>query len=247
MPKNQGPGHHARHHQAAVRAWHPLVPLELPGMITMQDVLQNLVHLGAIFYLVCFLFRDQILLRSFAIAGDFAYVAYYYNVADQPLWGAIFWNVPNVLINLAMIALILRDNRTTSFTDNELKLYRSLNMLSPSDFRKIVRLGKWGKANADTLLAAEGQPLGLLHYVLEGDVEIDKGGRKINAEPGMFIGEIAFLKQRPASATVKIRPGSVYISWLHTDLMRAQIKYDSLKNAIGSMLNSDMAEKVARS
>jgi Popeye protein conserved region len=209
--------------------------------------LQNLVHVRAILYLVCFLFRDQILLRSFAIAGDFAYVTYYFNVAEQPLWGAIFWNVPNVLINLTMIGLILRDNRTTSFTDNELKLYRCLNTLSPSDFRKIVRLGKWGKANADTLLAAEGQPLGLLHYVLEGDVEIEKGGRKINAKPGMFIGEIAFLKQRPASATVKIRPGSLYISWLHTDLMRAQIRYDSLKNAIAAMLNSDMAEKVARS
>jgi Popeye protein conserved region len=230
-----------------MQARHSFFRAGLPEMIAMQDVFPHFVHLGAMLYLVCFLFRDQILLRSFAIAGDFAYVIYYFNVADQPLWGAIFWNVPNVIINLAMIALILRDNRTTSFTDDELKLYRCLNTLTPSEFRKVVRLGKWGKTNADMVLALEGQPLGLLHYVLEGDIWIDKGGRKINASPGMFIGEIAFLKQRPASATVKIGAGSVYISWLHTDLVRAQIRHDSLKNAIAAMLNSDMAEKVALS
>lgn len=215
--------------------------------MTLQEVLQNLVHVGAILYLVCFLFRDQILLRSFAIAGDAAYVAYYYNVADQPLWGAIFWNIPNAMINLTMIALILRDSRVTSFTDNELKLYRCLNSLSPAEFRKIVRLGKWSKANGEMPLAKEGQSLDMLHYVVEGDVEIDKGGRKIQVVPGLFIGEVAFLKQRPASATVKVAPGSLYFSWPHSELTRAQSKNDDMRNAISSMLNSDMADKVARS
>ncbi len=212
-----------------------------------QEIAHNLVHVGAILYLVCFLFRDQILLRSFAIAGDAAYVAYYYNIADQPLWGAIMWNIPNGLVNVAMIYLILRDRRTSSFSENELKLFRCLKDISPTDFRKIAKLGKWNTASGEVELAKEGQPLDTLHYVLEGDLQIDKGGRKIQAMPGMFIGEVAFLKQRPASATVKVTPGSLYISWPHGELIKAQSKSDGLRNAINSMLSADMAEKVARS
>lgn len=212
-----------------------------------QEIAQNFVHLGAVLYLVCFLFRDQILLRSFAIAGDTAYVIYYYNVSDQPLWGAIFWNIPNAAVNLAMIAVILRDRRTTSFSENELKLYRCLKTLSPSDFRKIAKLGKWTRTTAEMPLAEEGQPLDMLHYVVEGDVEIHKGGRRIHVEPGLFIGEVAFLRKRTASATVKVAAGSLYISWPHSTLLRMQDRNEGLRNAINSMLSVDMADKVARS
>ena len=215
-------------------------------MLTTHDVLSNLVHLGALLYLVCFLFRDQILLRSFAIAGDCAYVLYYYNVTDQPLWGAIFWNIPNAAINIGMIWLILRDSRTTSFTDDELKLYRSLNEMSPVDFRKLVRVGTWHRAATVTELAREGQPLDNLHYVLEGGIDIEKNKRKIVVKPGLFIGEIAYLKQGPATATVQVMPGTLYMSWSHVALRKAQAKHDGLKNAIGAILNTDLADKLAR-
>jgi Popeye protein conserved region len=214
---------------------------------TLHDISSNLVHVGALLYLVCFLFRDQIWLRSFAIAGDVVFTFYYYNVTDQPLWGAIFWNIPAVAINLAMIYLILRDGRTTNFTENELRLFRKLPNLAPADFRKIVRLGKWETARSETVLAEEGQPLELLHYVLDGAVEITKGGRHIPVRSGLFIGEVAFLKDRPASATVRVKPGALFMSWRHTDLWKAQDKNMSLATAIGAMLNADMAEKVARS
>ncbi len=216
-------------------------------MLALKDLLPNIVHVGALLYLVCFLFRDQIMLRSFAIAGDFAYTSFYYTAASEPLWSAMFWSVLNIAINLLMIAIILRDKRTSSFSDDELRLFHSLSGLTPSDFRKIVKLGKWNRSTAETVLSVEGQPLDKLHYVLEGGVDIEKGGRSFSLEPGMFIGEVAFLKKWPASATVKVKPGSLYFSWPHAELTRAQIKHDSLKNAISGMLNSDMAEKVARS
>jgi hypothetical protein len=224
-----------------------MVPPGLRGdMITQQFVLQNLVHVGSILYLVCFLFRDQILLRSFAIAGDCAFVLYYYNVTDQPLWGAIFWNIPNAAINIAMIWLILRDSRTTSFTDDELKLYRSLNAMNPADFRKLVHIGTWHRATEITELAREGETLENLHYILEGSIDIEKNHRKIVVQPGLFIGEIAYLKQGPATATVRVMPGSLYMTWNHAALAKAQAKHDGLKNAIGAILNTDLADKLAR-
>jgi Popeye protein conserved region len=213
----------------------------------LQFLLQHAVHLGAILYLVCFLFRDQIWLRSFAIAGDIAYVTYYFNISDQPLWGAILWNIPNALINIVMIYSIVRDGRTGNFTENELKLYGRLGDLPIAEFRKIVRLGQWKVAHADTLLTSEGEALENLHYIMDGGLEIDKGGRKIQVNSGLFIGEIAFLKKRPASATVRVKQGSTFITWSHAALRLAQEKNASVKLVISAMLNDDMAEKVARS
>ena len=65
-----------------------------------------LVHAGAMFYLICFAFRNQILLRSFAIIGDLFYTAYYFSASDKPLWEAIIWNIPNIALNMVMIVLI---------------------------------------------------------------------------------------------------------------------------------------------
>jgi Cyclic nucleotide-binding domain len=215
-------------------------------MPTLSEIAPQMVHVGSLLYLICFLFRDQIMLRCFAIAGDFAFVAYYFNVSDQPLWGAIFWNIPNIGINLAMIALILRDRGTASYSENELKLFGALPPIAPSDFRKLLRSGKWNVAEADTVLAREGEALDHLHFVLEGGVEVEKGGKTIPVVPGLFIGEIAFLTNRPATANVKVLAQSVYFSWPSGALQAAREKDQSLAGAIGSMLNADLAGKLAR-
>jgi Cyclic nucleotide-binding domain len=215
-------------------------------MPTLSETLPQLVHVGSILYLICFLFRDQLLLRSFAIAGDVAFVLYYFNVAEEPLWGAIFWNIPNIGINLVMIALILRDRRTASFSENELKLYGLLPSVEPSEFRKLLRVGKWLTAQADTVLTREGDKPDHLYFVLEGGIDIEKNGRKIPTESGIFIGEIAFLSDLPATATVTITPGSLYFSWPRAALQKARDNDQSLAVAIGSILNVDLAGKLAR-
>ncbi len=215
-------------------------------MPTMEFILPQLVHVGAILYLICFLFRDQILLRTFAIAGDLAYVTYYFNVADQPLWGAILWNIPNVGINLYMIAAILRDRGTSSFSANELKLYGKLPSIDPGNFRKLLRAGRWVTASSDTILTKEGEMPDDIYFVLEGDVDIQKGGRKIDVSPGLFIGEIAFLTNKPATATVTVAKDALYYAWPRGALQLAREKDNDLAGAIGTVLNIDLAGKLAR-
>jgi Cyclic nucleotide-binding domain len=215
-------------------------------MPTMDFILPQLVHVGSILYLICFLFRDQILLRAFAIAGDLAYVGYYFNVADQPLWGAIFWNIPNVGINLFMIALILHDRGIGNFTENELKLYGKLPSIDPRNFRKLLRAGRWMTASAGTVLTREGEMPDHIYFVLDGGIDLRKGGRKIEVDPGLFIGEIAFLTNKPATATVTVAKDSLYYAWPRGALQIARDKDQDLASAIGTVLNMDLAGKLAR-
>jgi len=216
-------------------------------MNVMNALLPNLVHIGAILYLVCFLFRNQLMLRSFAILADLAYTGYYWAATDQPLYAAMAYSSLNMVINLFMISRILNDKRPSYLTDNELKLYQGFAGMSPGDFRKLSRLGVWNKADETVTLTMEGQPVGHLHYILDGEVEITKSGKPIDVSPRVFIGEIAYLRGTPASATVLAKPGTTYISWPHGALQKITAQHDGLKQSLTSLLSTDLAAKVARS
>jgi CRP-like cAMP-binding protein len=216
----------------------------MPGI---TEFYPHIVHLGAMLHLVAFAFRNQILLRFFAIAGSFAYSVYYLVGASEPLWSPMFWSGMSILINIVLIVIIVGDNRQSNFSDDELKLFRKLDTLTPGDFRKLVRLGKWRRAVDDIMLAAEAQPLDRLFYVLDGAITIDKSGRGIRPHAGMFVGEIAFLLGRPATATVSIEKGAHYIEWRTDELKKLFQNQPKLKGNFAALLNSDMAEKVARS
>ena len=211
-----------------------------------QEFYQSLIHIGAILYLVCFLFRNQILLRCFAVAGDIAYTTYYYGVSSQPLWEAMFWSSTNILVNGVMLYILYSETKQGRLGDNELKLYRSLNGLTPGEFRRLIALGKWQTATGETVVTTEGQNLTKLFYILEGEVDIEKSGRKIEVKPELFIGEIAYLLQKPATATVKLKTGSLFIEWEHAVLQKAFQKQEGLKHALRALLSTDLAGKVAR-
>ena len=212
-----------------------------------QFLTENLVHVASLFTLVCYLFRNQIKLRAFAAAGDALLSLYYYANFNPPLWNPMVWTLINVVINTTMILLILRDGRASDMTDDELNLFRQLPSLSPGQFRKLLKIGKWHKNGPATVLTTEGESLEHLHYVLQGPVQITKAGRIINIEPRLFIGELAFLRKRPATATVSTGEGAHYISWSHTDLQKLLNKDLDLNSTLRQILGLDMAEKMANS
>jgi Cyclic nucleotide-binding domain len=209
--------------------------------------LQNLVHLGALLYLVCFMFRNQLVLRLLAVAGDICYSAYFFVAADRPLWSAMTWSLLNVAVNLFMIALILREARMSDLADHELNLFRNLRGLSPGQFRKLMKVGQWHNAEIREQLTEEGKMPDRLYYVLEGQVQLRKSGREIPVEPSLFIGELAYLRGKPATATVHVEPKSVYVSWSHQNLNDLFSRSEEMRSAMAMLLNNDLAEKVARS
>lgn len=208
---------------------------------------ENIVHIGAALYLIGFLFRDQILLRAFVIAGDLVYILYFYFAPAVPLWGGIFWSCVFTVANAWMIARIVADRTRFSMTDEEARLFQLLDTLSPGEFRRLMKAGEWLTAAAPTILTDENRPLARLYYVLEGRITIDKSGHNpLLIDPPTFIGEVAFLLSRPASATVTVAAGSRYVAWDRTALRRLQMRAPSLAIGLSAALNKDMAAKVAR-
>jgi hypothetical protein len=210
-----------------------------------EQFLPYLIHVGALVYVCCFLFRDQLYLRFFAVVGDFIYTLFYYGTVKDPFW-AVIYSLMNMGVNIVMMYLIVKDRREGTLDDRDLQLYQSFAGMAPGDFRRLKARGQWNTANEDTVLTTEGQHLQRLHYVVSGDVEITKSGRNIPVSGKLFIGEIAYLQRVPASATVVAKPGCTYISWSHDDLAKLTTKHEGLKQSLGNLLSADLAMKVAR-
>ena len=217
-------------------------------MVQALFVKENIVHVAAALYLVGFLFRGQIMLRTFVIAGDLVYISYFYFAPDVPLWGGVFWSAVFMLVNLAMIARVVADRTSFRLSGEERRLFNLLGTLTPGEFRQLIRLARWRTATARTVLAEENRPLAELHYVLDGQIAVEKSGsapRQLG--PHTFIGEVAFLLHQPASATVTVSAGARYVTWDRAALCREQLRAPSLAVALSAALNRDMAAKVARS
>ena len=212
----------------------------------MNFVIENLVHIAALFTLVCFFFRDQVRLRIFAAVGDALLALYYWLAFDPPLWNPMVWTVMNVVVNITILLIIIRDGRLFEMTDQEMNLFRNLEGLTPGQFRRLVKVGIWHTAEADTQLTTEGAHPGKLFYVLEGAIDIEKSKRHFKVEPRLFIGELAFLRKKLATATVKLGEGAHYIAWDEAALQKLFARHDDIRNAMTLILSRDMAEKVAK-
>lgn len=207
----------------------------------------NIVHIAAGLYLAGFLFRDQIMLRALVIAGDVVYILYYLLAPATPLWEGIYWSILFIVVNAVMIVRIVADRAHFGISDDELRLFRQLDTMTPGEFRRMMRAGRWQAASESTVLTRENQPLDRLYYVLDGGLVLEKGGNPpVAIDPGIFIGEVAFLLTRTASATVTVAAGGRYVVWDAGSLRRLLLRAPSLRIAFNAALNRDMAAKVAR-
>lgn len=206
-----------------------------------------LVHLAALLQLLGLLNRNQLLLRALVLLGSLAYIAYYYAYPEQPLWGAIFWSSVLAAANIIGIGRILWERTSFRRTGDERYFLQMLKTLTPGELRRLMRLAEWRVAERTTTIVQEDQPVASLYFVLDGQIEIVKTGRSFSIDPSVFIGEVAFLLNTKASASVFLQPGTKYIEWPAAALRKAIARNPPLGQAMQRLFNKELAGKVANS
>lgn len=203
-----------------------------------------LAAIGFLFYMAGFAVRDELLLRCLIGAGTAVYIVYYFTAAGVPLWGAIATNVAVLAINLALIAVILRERTTFGMSADMEAVYRQFPTLNPGQFRRVMKAAELRQAATREVLTTKGEPVPGLILVAEGEMELERKNKVTPIPAGNFIGEISFLVGGPASATVSALPGTRYLLW---DLERLQTMLDrspALSNAFNAAFNRDLAAKL---
>lgn len=205
----------------------------------------GLIHVAALISVAAMTCRDQIILRGLLVVSTILYIAYYFFVPEVLLWDAIFWTSINMLVNVIVMSQLIIARTQFRMTPDERRLFAAFGSLSPGEFRALMKIGQWRRAESTMILVREGAPVDRIYYVLDGTPRITKGGHSFNARPQAFVGEIGFLRQIPATATVTVEAGALYVEWPAKSLTALKIRRPMIKIALDALLAADMAAKMS--
>lgn len=208
---------------------------------------EALVYLAFVFYVLGFLFRDELWMRGLLLFGTVFYLLYYFYAPQTPLWDAILTSSIMGIVNIAMICVVVAERTTFTMSQEKAAIYTHFSNLSPGQFRRVMKRGDNCVAKARERLCVGGEPLRDLYFLVAGNAEITKRGETITVQAGRFVGEVAFLRGTPASATVDVLKGATYVRWDHAKLSALMQKSPNIHNAMVARFNLDLADKVATS
>ena len=203
-----------------------------------------LMHAAAIISVAALALRDQLRLRAVLLISILLSAAYN-DLKTPPGYQEIVWNAVTFAINIKVIIQILMDRTHLGMSDEENELFDAFQALTPGEFRALLKLASWQTAEDEQWITVEGRKPDGLFYVVRGMIDIQKAGRCFSVKPPSFIGEIAFLHNTSASATVRLEPGARYVRWPVATLREALQRRQPLKQAMIRLISLDMANKIA--
>jgi len=196
---------------------------------------------------VAFLLRDILYLRVVAMLahGGFIYVA-----LRHPAWADaphLYWYTAFFVINGVQSAILFYERRLQSFTDEESAL-RELAFpgLDATAVRRLLRRGTWTDLEPGDVLAREGEMPDYVVMLTKGTAEVTLRDRPVaKVMSGEFVGEIAFLADRPATATVKAAEDGRAMVWSRARLHRWLNRDNEMYAAMYAAMGLNLAEKIA--
>ena len=171
---------------------------------------------------------------------------YYYAIPSGPLYDPLFWKIVSFLANLLMIVLVFGGRLDFGIPQELRGLYEKINVLTPGQFRKLVKEARPTYGTGEAILIAGIAP-SHLHFLLKGSAEISKHKQIAKIAAGAFLGEIAFLNGGMATATVVLPTGAECLSWETKKLALLMQRDSAVDIAMRGIINRDLASKVANS
>lgn len=205
-------------------------------------------HLASILTLAAYLVRDILWLRVLTVVACVAGIIFNYYVPATPLWPVIYWNLVFIAVNVVQIVIIIKERSGVHFTEEERELYETVfKNFAPFEFMKLLRLGKWLEAREGEFLTIEAKPLDNVMLIYKGLACVETGGQEIGQmKGGDLIGEVSYITEGNATATVRTLQPTRYLSWSKKDLRRLFSRNPNLRSAMESVFNRELSEKLAR-
>ena len=160
-------------------------------------------HLSYILIAISYWLTDIFWLRVVAVVG-LSFEILYFLLSGGDLRTGIGWDLVFILINLYQLYRLAHDRLSLRLPGEGARPVAE----SPRRPRRwpdarLLGAGALCDLEPGTRLAEENQPLEKLYFLCAGRVGVTIAGRAVSQlEQGNFVGEVAFLTERPATATV---------------------------------------------
>lgn len=214
--------------------------------MTVMHVLEVLGHLSFLLGALSFLVKDMLWLRLLAIVGNAAGIVYNAYAPQEPMWLVVAWLCAFIVINVVQIALLVRERKAVRFTAEEAELHETLfRGFSPVEFLKLLRAARWQTYESAAVLARAGETVEQLVLLVSGRAQVALAdGRSLELRDGAFVGEMSFLKEQPASATVSATSSARCLVWEKEALRALLARNPSLQLGLHAVISSDLVRKV---
>jgi hypothetical protein len=212
-------------------------------MTTLEFIGHSSFAVGAISYWV----RDEIWLRGLLIISFLAGILYDAAPPVGPLWLVIFWLAVYVAINAYRIVTTLNERRDVKLDEVSAELREvSFPEFTPVEFSKLIRAGQWRTASPGEVLTREGEPAKDLIVVQSGNLSVTVGDNEVaHLKDGAIVGEMSFINQTPASATVTATGPTRYIAWPQDALRALLMRNPAMLSAIRLAFSAELSRKLA--
>ena len=202
-------------------------------------------HLSYLLIAVSYWLTDMFWLRLVAIVGLTLEIIYFL-FSGGDLRTGIGWDVVFIAINAYQLSRLMQDRLSLRLPADERELLR--NVLTGLDDAQIARLlvaGRFSDIAKGTMLAEENQPLERLFFICAGHVRVTIGGREVaHLEKGNFVGEVAFLTEKPATATVVAEDSVRALVFERSELSRFFRNEAEVAGLIYQLLGRELANKI---
>ena len=154
-------------------------------------------HAAFVSMALSYIESDIMMLRLFALSGlSLSIVFQYYR--DVPLWIPIRWNGLFCMINIAMIAILLKKERDASALPDEQKelfvtCFQPLGMV-PTEFLHLMYIAKRKVYKKGEIMSQQGEKRTQLLLIKEGKGTVMRDGLTVGKlGKNNFVGEMSFL------------------------------------------------------
>ena len=202
-------------------------------------------HLSYVLIAISYWLTDIFWLRLVAIVG-LSFEILYFSFSGGDLRTGIGWDLVFIGINAYQLYRLVQDRLSLRLPEADRELLRSvLTGLDDAQIARLLLAGEFCEIADGTTLAKEGEPLERLYFLCAGRVDVTIGRRAVsNLERGNFVGEVAFLTEKPATATV-IADGAVRALVFDKDRLTRFFRNESdVAGLIYQLLGRELAHKM---
>ncbi len=203
-------------------------------------------NIAFILVALSFMVKDMLWLRALSIMASTCSIFYNSNVAATPLWVPISWNMFFMSLNVYHIVNIIRGNRSIHLNEKEKELFSlAFSNLSLMEFSKLMKIANWKVIAPEVTIIEENQPMTELLMIYNGDVEVIVASKKVNElKDGQYVGEMSFLSDGVASATVKTKRQTEIVTWGQKELKDLMKRNPSIIYSLQASMGEQMAKSL---
>ena len=186
-------------------------------------------------------------LASLAGSTSAVLVATQSGVTSSVLIGTLAGLFSGILMAILLLAYDTpRPKLSLRLPEAERELLRSVfTGLDDVQIAQLLVAGRFNDIAKGTTLAEENKPLQTLFFICAGHVKVTVGGREVaHLEKGNFVGEIAFLTEKPATATVVAEDSVRALVFERTELNQFFRNEAEVAGLVYQLLGRELAQKI---